>query len=272
MQKVAASLKRKGRTIGFVPTMGALHEGHLSLIRRARRENDVVMVSIFVNPAQFGPREDYKKYPRGLGRDALLCRRAGADIIFAPAARTMYPAGFKTFVEVERLGTTLCGASRPGHFRGVTTVVAKLFNICLPSRAYFGAKDAQQAAIIRRMAEDLNMPLSVKVLPTVRGKDGLALSSRNAYLSPRQRQDALVLSQSLAKAAAMVRAGERDPRELIRAIAREISRAQSSRVDYIAVVDPETLEPVERLSGKALVLLAVWIGKARLIDNTLVRT
>ena len=205
MQKLCGRLKAEGRKIGFVPTMGALHEGHLALIRKARKENDTLVVSIFVNPAQFGPKEDFKRYPRSLTRDSLLCKKCGVDIIFSPAVSSIYPKGYRTYVRVEGLSEVLCGAFRKGHFRGVATVVAKLFNIVQPDRAYFGQKDAQQCVIIKKMCRDLNMPLDIKVLPTVRGPGGLALSSRNAYLSPEERKDALVLFQALSKAKELIK-------------------------------------------------------------------
>jgi len=197
MQKIARTLQRAGKTIGLVPTMGALHEGHASLIRACRKNNDTTIVSIFVNPIQFGPSEDFNRYPRPIGQDSSLCMKERVDFIFHPAAQEMYSAGFKTYVDVQELGTRLCGASRQGHFRGVTTVVAKLFNACMPDRVYFGRKDAQQALIIQRMVKDLNIPVSVKVMPTVREKGGLAVSSRNAYLDEGRRNDARVISQSL---------------------------------------------------------------------------
>lgn len=270
MAKVALAYKRKGKTIGFVPTMGALHEGHLSLIRRAARENDIVAVSIFVNPMQFGPKEDFNKYPRNLKHDEMLCKKAGADIIFYPRPDNMYGSNYRTYITVSGLSEVLCGKSRPGHFRGVATVVAKLFNIIQPDIAYFGQKDAQQAIIIKKMSEDLNFSVKIKVMPTVREKDGLAMSSRNIYLNSHQRKDALVLSQALKNAEALINKGILDVRKITREMHRLISSKPSVRIDYIAAVDTKSLEPVKRISRGCLIALAVRIGKTRLIDNMLV--
>lgn len=267
MQEIARQLRRKDKSIGLVPTMGALHPGHLSLIRRARQENDCAVVSIFVNPLQFGPREDLKQYPRNLKQDAQLCQRAGAGILFYPDNKAMYPAGYKTYISVESLGDCLCGKSRPGHFQGVATVVAKLFNIVSPDVAYFGQKDAQQAMIINRIASDLNLPLKIKVLPTLREKDGLAMSSRNAYLSSRERKDAVVLSQALVKAKEMLRSGRKNVKEISAAMRKIINAKKTAKIDYIAIVDPINLKPLKQIKSKALIALAVWIGKTRLIDN-----
>ncbi len=267
MQAVSFGEKKNGRRIGLVPTMGALHEGHASLIRACRRHNDVSVVSIFVNPIQFGPREDLNKYPRTLRADLALCRRLGVDFVFAPSSVEMYPGGFLTFVEVSHLGDGLCGASRPGHFRGVTTVVAKLFNAVFPENAYFGRKDAQQAAIIRRMTADLNFPVSIEVMPIVREKDGLAMSSRNRYLSAGERADALVLQGALRLAREMVSSGCVHASRVVSAMERHVSAVKSARIDYISIVDARTLEPVYRLSGRCLIALAVKIGATRLIDN-----
>jgi pantoate--beta-alanine ligase len=248
--------------------MGYLHEGHLSLVREARRNNDIVVVSIFVNPTQFGPNEDLASYPRDFERDSALLDREGVDFIFAPEAEDMYPAGYATYVDVEgELTGRLCGASRPGHFRGVATVVSKLFNIVAPDRAYFGIKDAQQVAVIRRMAMDLNFDLEIVACPIVREADGLALSSRNVYLSEAERVDALVLSQSLFMAKDLIGAGERSAETVRRAIADRIGTVSSAVIDYIEIVDAMTLAPVEVLSGKILIALAVKVGKPRLIDN-----
>lgn len=261
-------LKRK--TIGFIPTMGALHEGHLSLIRQARRDNDFVVVSIFVNPIQFGPREDFKKYPRGLQRDASLCRKEGVDIIFYPDAKTMYPQDYRTFVAVEGLSEVLCGRSRPGHFKGVATIVTKLFNIVRPDTAYFGQKDAQQALIIKKLTADLNIPLEIKVMPTVRERDGLALSSRNKYLNDRERQDAAVLYRSLNLAEDLINSGVKDTGAIIQKMRRIIQGKNSARIDYISIVDTDNLKPVKKIAGSCLIALVVRIGKTRLIDNILV--
>ncbi|MCM8770352.1 MAG: pantoate--beta-alanine ligase [Candidatus Omnitrophica bacterium] len=270
IQQILAKERLKGRSIGFVPTMGALHEGHLSLIRQARRENDIVVVSIFVNPTQFGPKEDFKKYPRNFKKDALLCEKCGVDFIFYPDAKAMYPKGYKTYVNVEDLGNVLCGKSRPGHFKGVATVVTKLFNIIGPDLAYFGSKDAQQAIIIKRMVEDLNMPLKIKVMPTVREKDGLAMSSRNIYLNKKERKAATALFHSLKAAEKFIKKGEKDAGKIIHLMRRMIQEAQPKKIDYIEIVDAQSLLPVKKIKGKVLIALAVWFGKARLIDNIIV--
>ncbi len=256
-------------TWGFVPTMGYLHEGHLSLVRRARAENDHVAVSIFVNPTQFGPHEDYNRYPRDLERDLRLLEPLGVDLVFAPPVEEMYPPGFQTWVVVEEVTRPLEGAARPGHFRGVATVVTKLFNIIQPDRAYFGQKDAQQAVVIRRMVQDLNIPVEIVVCPTVREPDGLAMSSRNTYLSPEERRAATVLFRALQAAKARYEQGERDA-ERLRAIMREVIQAEPlARLDYVSVADPETLQELSRVEDRALLSLAVYIGKTRLIDNIL---
>ncbi|SCZ80702.1 pantoate--beta-alanine ligase [Acidaminobacter hydrogenoformans] len=268
LQQKLKALKKTGKSVGLVPTMGFLHEGHLSLVRQARRENDVVAVSIFVNPIQFGPKEDLASYPRDFERDAALLEAEGVDFIFAPEVADMYPEGYGTYVDVEGEVTgRLCGASRPGHFRGVATVVSKLFNIVAPERAYFGSKDAQQVAVIRRMASDLNFDFEIVACPIVREADGLALSSRNVYLSESKRQDALVLSQSLFMAREMIEAGERSAFAVRDAISERIRQVPSAEVDYIEVVDAFSLEPLETLSGTVLIALAVKVGKPRLIDN-----
>jgi len=267
MQAIIKRLKADKQTVGFVPTMGALHKGHLSLIRRSSRDNDITVVSIFINPAQFGPKEDFKRYPRPINKDTSLCKKEGVDFIFYPAVSSMYPADFKTYVDVEELGNLLCGKSRPGHFRGVATVVTKLFNIVSPDSAYFGRKDAQQAAIIKRMVNDLNVPVKVKVMPTVREKDGLALSSRNLYLGRKERKDALVLPESLRLVKKMLKSGMRNSNMIITAIKRLINSKKSARIDYIAIVDPVNLKSVKNVSAGSLVAVAVWIGKTRLIDN-----
>jgi pantoate--beta-alanine ligase len=254
-------------TWGFVPTMGYLHEGHLSLIRRARAENDRVAVSIFVNPTQFGPHEDYARYPRDLERDLRLLEPLGVDLVFVPSVEEMYPPGFQTWVIVEEVSRPLEGASRPGHFRGVATVVAKLFHILQPDRAYFGQKDAQQTVVIRRMVQDLNIPVEIVICPTVREPDGLAMSSRNTYLNPEERRSATVLFRALQIAKARYEAGERDA-ERLREAMREVIRAEPlARIDYVSVADPETLRELEQVEGPALLSLAVYIGTTRLIDN-----
>jgi pantoate--beta-alanine ligase len=254
-------------TWGFVPTMGYLHEGHLSLVRRARAENDRVAVSIFVNPTQFGPHEDYARYPRDLERDLRLLEPLGVDLVFVPSVEEMYPPGFQTWVIVEEVSRPLEGASRPGHFRGVATVVTKLFNILQPDRAYFGQKDAQQTVVIRRMVQDLNIPVEIVICPTVREPDGLAMSSRNTYLNPEERRAATALFRALQAAKARYEAGERDA-ERLREAMREVIRAEPlARIDYVSVAHPETLQELERVEGPALLSLAVYIGTTRLIDN-----
>jgi len=259
----------ENRTLGFVPTMGALHEGHLSLVRAAKSKCDVVAVSIFVNPLQFGPSEDLAKYPRTFERDVALLEREAVDILFAPAPEEMYPAGAVTCVTVEGLSEKLCGRSRPGHFRGVTTVVAKLFNIVQPDFAFFGQKDAAQATIIRRMARDLNFPVEIVVCPIVREPDGLAMSSRNAYLSPQERRSALVLSRSLKEISNLFDQGERSAIKLIAAGKQVLSLDPAVRLDYLEIVEPATLDPVQELTSPALVAVAAFVGNTRLIDNVL---
>ncbi|MDD2679848.1 MAG: pantoate--beta-alanine ligase [Candidatus Omnitrophica bacterium] len=265
--KYLKKLKARGKSVGFVPTMGALHAGHLSLIRQARKENNIVAVSIFVNPAQFGPQEDFKNYPRPLPKDLALCRKEKVDFVFLPRPEDMYAEGFSTYISVEGLSETLCGKSRPGHFRGVATIVAKLLNIVQPDVIYLGQKDAQQAVIIKRMVRDLNIPVKVKIMPTLREINGLALSSRNAYLDKKERQDALVLSKALALAKILIQSGARDTARIIGSMRRLISKKKNAKIDYIAIVDTENLKPVKKISGNYLIALAVKIGKTRLIDN-----
>lgn len=270
MQSVVEKLATEAKPVGFVPTMGALHEGHLSLVREARRMNDAVMVSIFVNPTQFGPQEDFTRYPRDLARDADTLTPLGVDYIFAPGVEEIYPRQFSTFVSVEELGNKLEGASRPGHFRGVTTVLTVLFNIIRPKFVYLGQKDAQQVVIIRRMMRDLRMPVEIVVLPTVREADGLALSSRNKYLSAEERRAAPVIYRSLRKAEELFADGERSARRLIRAMEKEIQREPLAKTDYVAITDTERLDPLDDLSHRsALVSLAVRFGPTRLIDNVI---
>lgn len=270
MSRAAQTVHRQGKTIGFVPTMGALHDGHLSLIRAAHRDTDVVVVSIFVNPLQFGPQEDYAAYPRDLRHDLTLAKAAGTDIVFAPGVSQMYPAGFRTHVEVEELGERLEGASRPGHFRGVVTVVTKLFHLVQPTVAYVGQKDYQQALIIQRLVKDLDAPIAIRVMPTIREPDGLAMSSRNRYLSPAERGQATVIFRALQLGKARIRDGERRAHQLLDAMRSLITQAPSVRIDYLAVVNAKTLEPFEQLTGRVAILAAVWIGSTRLIDNVVV--
>ncbi len=269
MQRLCESLRRAGQTIGFVPTMGFLHEGHLSLMRRARAENGVVVVSIFVNPTQFAQGEDLDSYPRDLQGDLVKAEGVGVDLVFAPSAESIYPKSFHTFVEVAELTERLCGASRPGHFRGVTTVVTKLFNLVKPHQAYFGQKDYQQSVVVRRLVVDLNFDLNVVVLPTVRESDGLAMSSRNARLTPDQRRAALVLYRSLRLSKDLVRAGERNAKAIRDEMQAIIEAEPLARIDYVALSDPETLKPVEWIEGPTLAALAVRFGSTRLIDNIL---
>jgi pantoate--beta-alanine ligase len=247
--------------------MGALHQGHLSLIRKARSENDLVVVSIFVNPTQFRAGEDLETYPRDLKRDLQLARSAGADLVFSPPVREMYPKGFSSWVEVEGLTQGLCAASRPGHFRGVCTVVAKLFNICRPDRAYFGEKDAQQLAVIKKMVRDLDMAVEVVPCPTVREPDGLALSSRNVRLSPEERVQAPVLYRALSAALTLVENGEREAGRLKDEICAVLAEADLAKIDYVEAVDADGLVPLDVLAGPCLIALAVWFGDTRLIDN-----
>ncbi|MBI4462266.1 MAG: pantoate--beta-alanine ligase [Acidobacteria bacterium] len=270
MQTAAVGVRGVGQRIGFVPTMGALHEGHLSLVRRAKQETQVTVVSIFVNPTQFGPQEDYQQYPRDFDRDTRLLREAGVDILFAPPVEEIYPPDFQTYVTVERVSAPLEGESRPGHFRGVTTVVAKLLQMVAPQRAYFGRKDAQQCAVVRQLVRDLNLPVEIVVCPIVREPDGLAMSSRNAYLNPEERAAACILYQSLCHARDLIRAGERTSERLLDAMRQLIAREPRARIDYVEVVDPEPFTPKPRVEGRALIALAVWIGGTRLIDNLLV--
>lgn len=271
MQLESFKNKAKHKSIGFVPTMGALHQGHLSLIHAARKENEVVVVSIFVNPAQFGPKEDLKRYPRPVKRDLELCKNAGVDFIFNPNPNQMYPQGYKTYVSVEQLSQVLCGKSRPGHFRGVATVITKLFNIVQPDRAYFGQKDAQQSVIIKRLVEDLNFTAKVKVLPIVREAQGLALSSRNSYLSPKEREAGLVLSRALKLAKELIFKGAKDTKKIVSAMRKLIAKEELAKIEYIEIIDSKNLKCLKRISGRCFIVLAVWIGKTRLIDNILIK-
>lgn len=270
MQAWADEARACGERIGFVPTMGYLHEGHLSLVRLAKGSSDRTVVSIFVNPIQFGPQEDYERYPRDLERDMGLLRDLGVDVVFAPSVEEMYPEGFCTYVNVEGLTEGLCGAYRPGHFRGVTTVVTKLFLAVKPHLAVFGRKDAQQAFVIKRMVRDLNMDVEIVVGPTVREGDGLAMSSRNTYLSPEERKQATVLYRALLRAKELIEGGERDTKVIVGEMEGIVREAPSARVEYIEIVDTEKLKPVSRIDGEVLVALAVWIGSTRLIDNMIV--
>jgi pantoate--beta-alanine ligase len=260
-------VKADGKSIGFVPTMGYLHEGHLTLMREAKAICDVVIVSIFINPLQFGVGEDFEEYPRDLTRDAELCQSVGIGAIFAPAVAEMYPKGYHTFVDLEELPNHLCGLARPGHFRGVSTVVSKLFNIIQPDKAFFGQKDAQQALIIKRLAADLNMNLDIVVVPIVREEDGLAMSSRNVYLTPEERQAAPVLYQSLQQAKAAIEAGETKGEAIRNLMINSIQQQKLAKIDYVEVVSRSSLEGLDRLEGEVLIAVAVCFGKTRLIDN-----
>ncbi len=271
LRRRVAAARAAGRRIGLVPTMGALHPGHASLLALARAEMGYVVASVFVNPTQFGPHEDLTRYPRPFSHDLELCAAQRVDLVFAPTVAGVYPSGFRTFVEVTGLQDLWEGASRPGHFRGVATVVLKLFNMVQPDVAYFGQKDAQQVRIIRQLVRDLDVPVTLRVGDTVREPDGLALSSRNQYLDPAQRAAALVLYRALSSARARIEAGERDSQVLVRLIADTISTAPGAVLDYAAVVDDDTLAPVDRVVGAVLLMLAVRFGTTRLIDNVLVR-
>jgi len=267
--KVKAA-RKDGKKIGFVPTMGALHTGHISLIERAVKSCDFVVVSIFVNPTQFGPGEDLEKYPRDLDSDMEICRKAGADVVFAPSTGEMYSRELLTWVNVEKLTEPLCGRFRPGHFHGVTTVCSKLFNIVMPDVAFFGQKDAQQAIVIKRMVADLNMPLEIVVCPTVREPDGLAVSSRNKYLAEEQRKDAALIYKSLQKSQQLIEIGTKDTQIIITEMRKVLNKSQSIQTEYISIVNAETLEDIDEVSGKILAAVAVRIGSTRLIDNILV--
>jgi pantoate--beta-alanine ligase len=267
MRTASRELRRAGKKLGFVPTMGALHEGHLSLVRAARASSDVVAASIFVNPTQFGPNEDLAKYPRSFESDRALLEREGVEFLFAPSTQEMYPEGAVTWVTVEELSGRLDGRSRPGHFRGVCTVVTKLFHIVEPDVAFFGQKDAAQVAIIRRLVRDLNLAVEIVVCPIVREPDGLAMSSRNAYLSPDERKQSLVLHRSLLRVQRLAEAGESNAARLVAAAHEEFDREPSVRLDYFEIVDPYTLERVEYVSGEALLAVAAFVGSTRLIDN-----
>jgi pantoate--beta-alanine ligase len=271
MQSYGMRLLQQGNSVGFVPTMGALHEGHLSLVRRARDENDVVVASIFVNPIQFGPKEDLKKYPRALPKDLKMLEKASVDVAFVPSAEAMYPANFTTFIDVPAMTQMLCGPFRPGHFRGVATVVAKLFNIVQPTRAYFGEKDYQQLRVITRMIEDLKLPVRAIACATVREEDGLAVSSRNRYLSKAEREEAVKLYQMLYLGRELIEQKIMlNPKQLAKRLMQVTATIPRVKIDYISVVDPVTLEPMKHIRRPALLAAAIWIGKTRLIDNVIV--
>jgi len=266
MKKLSNEDLKSGKKIGFVPTMGYLHKGHLSLVEAARKENDIVVVSIFVNPTQFGPNEDYSRYPRDLERDLRLLEPFGVDYVFVPSVEEMYPPFYSVYVEETELSKYLCGASRPGHFRGVCTVVAKLFNIVKPTRAYFGQKDAQQFRVLRRMVENLNMDVEMIEMPIVREEDGLAMSSRNVYLNEDERKEATRLYKSLLRAKELIDSGERDVQKIKQEMFKVLEHPLL-RIDYVEIVDEKTLRPVDKIESKIIIALAVFVGKARLIDN-----
>jgi pantoate--beta-alanine ligase len=270
MRAFSNTVHSRGAHLGLVPTMGALHDGHLSLVRAARDKSAVVAVSIFVNPTQFGPNEDFSKYPRNLKSDSALIEREHVDVVFAPSVEDMYPGGAVTWVAVEGMSDRLCGRSRPGHFRGVTTVVSKLFHIIEPDAAFFGQKDAAQVAIIRRMVRDLNMPVSIEVCPIIREPDGLALSSRNAYLNPNERKSALVLYRSLRRTQELFDRGERNTVKLIAAGKQEFVKEPSARLDYFDIVEPDSLDSIPAISKRALIAVAAYVENTRLIDNIVV--
>ena len=267
VRDIVAEWRKEGKTVGFVPTMGYLHEGHGSLISKAVEQNDKAVVSIFVNPMQFGPTEDLESYPRDLEHDAKLCEEHGVDLIFHPTPEEMYGDQFYSYVDMDVLTKELCGLSRPVHFRGVCTVVTKLFNIVTPDRAYFGQKDAQQLAVIKRMVKDLNMPLTITGCPIIREEDGLAKSSRNTYLSPEERKAALVLSRSIFLGKEMVEKGERDCKKILASMTAEIEKEPLAKIDYVKIVDLDTMQQVEKIDRGILAAIAVYIGKTRLIDN-----
>lgn len=274
ISEVKAAIRKEkdaGRRIGLVPTMGFLHEGHLSLVRESLRRTGFTVVSLFVNPTQFGPKEDFREYPRDLDRDREVLEKLDVDVLFIPGEKEMYPEGYKTFVEVKDLQDKLCGRSRPGHFRGVCTVVLKLFHIVDPDEAFFGQKDAQQALILKKMVRDLNLDVDIRVLPIVRDEDGLALSSRNVYLKGEQRQAALCLVKSLREAEYLLRTGEKESSAILRKMEQVIGSDPLARIDYIEIVDLENLEPLDKIEKEALIALAVFIGRVRLIDNMIIQ-
>jgi pantoate--beta-alanine ligase len=269
VRKLVNAARRKGKRIGFVPTMGALHIGHISLIKKARQQTDFIVVSIFVNPTQFGPSEDFKKYPRPIKSDLAICRKASVDVVFAPSSQEIYPDENLTWVNVEKLTKQLCGRFRPGHYRGVATVCSKLFNIVAPDVAFFGQKDAQQAIVIKRMVADLNMPLKIVVCPTVRQADGLAVSSRNQYLTRQQKKDATFLYRALKKSESLIKTGTNRSKTVIGEMKKVLKQVPSIKIEYISIVDTETLQELDKITGRVLIAMAVKIGSTRLIDNIL---
>jgi len=273
MAEYSRAASQKGQKIGFVPTMGAFHEGHLSLMRAAKKECDTVVVSVFVNQLQFSPNEDFDKYPRDIAKDKKLASREGVSFFFVPDARELYSENFATYVEVTGTGAeVLCGSRRLGHFKGVTTVVSKLFNICCPRTAYFGQKDWQQAVIVKKMVRDLNVPVTIRVMPIVREKDGLAMSSRNAYLSSEERIQALAIYRALSSARKVINAGEVSSERVKNMMKQVLMRKKQLKIDYIEIVKGETLEPIERIEENTLIAVSVFAGKTRLIDNSIINT
>ncbi|MDD5063391.1 MAG: pantoate--beta-alanine ligase [Phycisphaerae bacterium] len=270
VRNLVKAARSKGKKIGFVPTMGALHIGHISLIKKAKQQTDFVVVSIFVNPTQFGPSEDFKKYPRPIKSDLAICRKAGVDVVFAPSSREMYQSESLTWVDMEKLAELLCGRFRQGHFRGVATVCTKLFNIVVPDMAFFGQKDAQQAIVIKRMVADLNMPLKIVVCPTVRQADGLAVSSRNQYLTCQQKKDATYIYKALKKSRSLIKAGTTKSKTIVGEMKKVLKQVPSIKIEYVSIVDAQTMQELEKVTGKVLIAAAVKIGKTRLIDNILV--
>ncbi len=270
LRRLVSGQRRQGKSIGFVPTMGALHAGHLSLVEAARRETDFVIVSIFVNPTQFGPHEDFSRYPRDLDRDLSALAPLNVDLVFCPGVETIYPPGYSTFVEVGDVAAPLEGACRPGHFRGVATVVLSLFNLAAPDVAFFGHKDFQQTAVVRKLTADLHLPVAIRVCPTVREADGLALSSRNVYLNAEERRQALALSQSLDRAAKLASAGQSEASSILAAMRATFDRAPDARLEYVALVNPETFADVESVEGPTLAAVAAYFGSTRLIDNRII--
>ena len=271
MQQRSEQLRQEGKVIAFVPTMGYLHEGHLALMREGKNRGDTLIISIFVNPTQFGPEEDYERYPRDMQRDLKLAQKVGVDIVFSPSAQEMYPDGFQTYVEVEKVTQNLCGISRPGHFRGVATVVAKLFNIVKPHIALFGQKDYQQLVTIKRMVEDLNMDTEVIGIPTIRERDGLAMSSRNTYLSPKKRKEAAGLYRALRKGEELFRQGTRDTAAILTTVMGIIKEANPTKIDYVKICDAHNLKDIEEIKKEAIIAVAVHIGKTRLFDNHMLK-
>lgn len=270
LREIVRVQKGKGKPVGLVPTMGYLHEGHLSLVRASLKDNCFTVMSIFVNPVQFGPKEDFEKYPRDILRDLEMAESAGVEVVFAPTVKEMYPDGFKTYVKVEGISEIFCGKSRSGHFKGVTTVVNKLFNIAEPDKAYFGQKDAQQVVVLRKMVGDLNMNVEVVSCPTIREPDGLAMSSRNVYLNHEERKAALVLSRSLFDVERMIKEGERSKSRIVEYIINKVSNENLAVLEYVDMVDGDTMEDMAEIQEKALILLAAKFGGTRLIDNILV--